>query len=83
MPDFTVTLSPAAEKAMLSDVVSIQEWLDNALHVKSMRCIDVIVETHSDLQASKLPLGDKMNIVLAASFKSAAERLAEFEASSP
>lgn len=81
--DYTVTLSTEEEKALLSDMISINDWLDNAIHNKARKCIDTIVELHSNKQASKLTTQEKFTIVREAPVKSAAERQAEFEASQP
>ncbi len=80
MPDYTVTVSDEEEKALLTDMISIQDWLDNAIHNKARQCIDVIVEQHSDRQAKKLPPDEKLRVVREAKVESAAERQAKFEA---
>ncbi|MBA7597119.1 hypothetical protein ES703_04114 [subsurface metagenome] len=78
--EYTITLSPEEEKALLTDMISIQEWLDNAIHNKARQCIDVIVEQHSDRQPKKLPLEEKLRVVREAKVESATERQAKFEA---
>lgn len=78
--EYTITLSEEEERALLTDMISIQEWLDNAIHNKARQCIDTIVEQHSDRQAKKLSLGDKLAIVHQAKVESAAERQARVEA---
>ncbi|MBA7472200.1 MAG: hypothetical protein GH156_00550 [Dehalococcoidia bacterium] len=80
MREYTVTLSDEEEKALLTDMVSIQEWLDNVIHNKARQCIDMIVEQHSDRQPKKLPVEEKLRVVREAKVESAAERQAKFEA---
>lgn len=77
---YTVDLLEEEEKALLTDMLSIQGWLDNAIHEKARRCIDQLVQDYSDKQPQKLALEEKLRIVKEAKVKSAAERQAEFEA---
>lgn len=44
MGQYTITLSQEEEKALLTDMLSIQEWLDNAIHNKARQCIDGVNE---------------------------------------
>lgn len=44
MGQFTVTLTEGEEKALLTDMISIQEWLCNALHNKARQCVDKVCE---------------------------------------
>lgn len=81
MGQYSVTLSPEEEKALLTDMVSIQAWLDNAIHNKARQCIDKIVEDCSDKQPKRISRIEKWEIVKKANVKTAAERQAEFEAS--
>ena len=77
MGQYTVTLSAEEEKALLTDMISIQDWLDNAIHNKARQCIDMVVEQVSDKQPKKISVKEKLDIVKAAIIKSAAERQAE------
>lgn len=80
MATFSVTVNDAEEKALLWDVVSLQEWLDNVTHNKARRCIDDIVEQVSDKQPGKIPVEEKLQIVRDAVLETAAERNARLEA---
>jgi len=80
MGQHTVTLSEEEEKALLTDMMSVQGWIDNAIHNKTRQCIDKVVEEYSDKQSKKLPLQAKLAIVKTAKVKTAAERQAESEA---
>lgn len=81
MSDCVVSLSSEEVKALLTDMISIQDWLDNAIHNKARQCIDRIAEEYSDKQLRKMSLEEKLEVVREAPVKSAAERQAEFEAS--
>jgi len=78
--NWTITLTPEEEKALLTDMISIQDWLDNAIHNKARQRIDKIVLEYSDKQPNKIGEAEKLAIVREAIVKSAAERQAEFEA---
>ena len=76
---YTITLLEEEEKALLVDMISIQEWLDNIIHNKVRQCIDTIVEQVSDKQSKKLSQEERRLIVQTANIKSAAERQIQFE----
>lgn len=78
--DYIVTLSDEEEKALLTDMISIQAWLNNAIHNRARIQIDRIVEQVSDKQPGKISIQEKLRIVAEADIKSAAERQAEMEA---
>ncbi len=80
MAEYKVTLSAEEEKALLADVISIQDWLNNAIHNKARQCIDRVVGNNSDKQPNKLARAEKLTIVRSADVKSATERTAEMEA---
>jgi len=73
MANYTVSLTATEEKAILSDVASIQDWLDNAAHNKARQCIDEVVRQHSDKNPAKLSPTDKAAIVAAAPIIPAAD----------
>lgn len=79
MAKYTVELSPEEEKALLTDMLLIQDWLNNAIHNKARQCIDAVVEEYSDKQPKKITEAEKYAIVREAEVKTAAERQAEFE----
>lgn len=80
MGQYTITLSEEEEKALLTDMISIQEWIDNAIHNKARQCIDRVVEEYSDKQPKKIDRSEKLQIVRKAKVKSATDRMAEMEA---
>ena len=80
MAQFTVTVNNEEEKALLTNMISIQDWIDNAIHNKARQCIDRIVEEVTDKKAKKLPVEEKLQIVKDAEVKTAVEKNAEAEA---
>lgn len=64
MGQYTVTFSPEEEKAMLTDMLSIQDWMDNAGHNKARQRIDAICkEALGDRTDTILTKGEKHRIV--------------------
>ncbi len=80
MTQFTITLNDAEEKALLADMISIQDWIDNAIHNKARQCIDKVVEEVSDKQVEKITIKEKLQIVRDAKVESGVERNARLEA---
>ena len=74
MGQYIIDLTVEEEKALLTDMLSIQEWINNAIHNKARQCIDVIVEQVSDKQPKKISVEEKLAIVRDAKVESAAER---------
>jgi hypothetical protein len=56
----TVSITDEEEKALLTDMTSIQDWLDNAIHNKARQCIDGLCQ---------LALDDQTNAILTAEEK--------------
>ena len=44
MANYTVTLSAVQEKALLGNMTSIQDWVENSIGNKARKCIDRYVE---------------------------------------
>jgi len=42
--DYTVTLNDVQQKALLGNMVSIQDWIDNSIGNKARKCINRYVE---------------------------------------
>lgn len=80
MAQFTITINDAEEKALLTDMISIQDWIDNAIHNKARQCINIIVEQVTDKRAKKVPVKEKLQIVKDAKVESGAEKNARMEA---
>lgn len=63
MNEYTVKLSDTEVKALSVDLLSIQEWLQDAITNKARQCIDRIILKHTDKQPGKLSIDDKLKIV--------------------
>lgn len=63
MQTFTITISDEEKKALLVDMISIQEWIENSIHNKARQIIDRIVLENSDKQPNKITLEEKLQIV--------------------
>lgn len=76
MTTYTITLSPAEDKALGVVAVSQQDWIDNAVHERCRVAMEEIVasEVQRLLAAGQSITGTKDDIVMAAPIKSAAER---------
>ena len=82
MASYTITLSPAEEKALLTAVLDIQEYFDNFARERCRVEIDRIFveEVNRKIAAGEPIVGTKEDIVLAANVKTVAEIKAEAEA---
>ena len=82
MPNYTITLSEAEDKALHTISVTAQEWIDNAVHNRCRIAMDEIVnaEVQRKLAAGESITGSKDDIVMAAPVESAAQRQARMEA---
>lgn len=74
MAKYIIELTDTEEKALLTDVVSIQEWIDNAIHSKANQCIDKIITEISDKQPTKIPTQEKETLIKNATLETAQER---------
>jgi hypothetical protein len=62
----TVSITAEEEKALLTDIVSLQEWLDNAIHNKARQCIDEVCrQALEDESNSILTVMERQEIVSA------------------
>lgn len=77
---FTVTISEEELKALEWNIYNVQEWIQNAISNKARRCVDSIVEEHSDKQARKLTVEQRWAIVKNADIESAKTRTDRMEA---
>lgn len=48
MGEYTVKLTTEQEKALLTDMISIQQWIENAIYNKARQCIDKVCEEALD-----------------------------------
>lgn len=77
---YTIILSDAEDKALGSVAVSVDEWIQNAVHNRCRIAIEEIVasEVQRKLAANETISGSKEDIVLAAPIQSAAEKQDKF-----
>lgn len=83
MPQYTITITEDEKKALLSDMISIQDWIENAIHNKARQCTDVIINQEikriqTDPNITSMST-DRMEIFAAANIETAAERQARIE----
>lgn len=83
MHNHTITVTDDEKKALEWDMISIQEWIDNAIHNKARRCIDAIVNIEikriqEDPLITTMPT-NRMEIFRQANFESAADRQKRIE----
>jgi hypothetical protein len=77
MKTYTIQIEDEEEKALLTDMISVQDWIENAIHNKSRQCIDKVVEDYSNKQPQKTSELDKFKIVRDAKVTTAAEKQIE------
>ena len=74
------TLTDEEEKALLTDMVDIAEWVENLLRNKVRQVMDRIIEEHTEYNPRRLTPERKRQIIAGLELKTAAERTAEEEA---
>ena len=79
MADYTVTLTAVQENALLGNMVSIQDWIENAINNKARKMIDYYVE-ESGLGSRKSTADQKSTIITDMTIKTAEEKNAEANA---
>ncbi len=87
MPNYTISITDDDKKALEWDILSLQEWLDNAIHNKARQCIDSIVDIEikrmqADPNITTMPT-NKMDIFHQAEIESAADREKRLEQQLP
>lgn len=78
MVKFIVKLTDVEEKALLTEMKSIQDWIDNAIHNRARVAINKIVDEVSDKKVSTLSDTERYKIVRKAVVKTGAEKEQEF-----
>ena len=64
MSQYIISLMEEEEKALLTDMIFIQDWLDNAIHNKAGQCVDnVCHEALSEQEHKILTAEEKQQIV--------------------
>jgi len=80
MPEYTITISEEEEKALLTNMVDIQVWLQNAITQKARKVTDRIVVAVSDKNPKKISQAEKAQIIRDAALETATERNFRIEA---
>ena len=82
MTTYTITLSPAEDKALGVVALSQNDWIQNAVKERCRLAIEEIVaaEVQRKLAAGESITGTKDDIVMAANIESAAQRQVRMEA---
>lgn len=77
--DYTITLNDVQQKALLGNMVSIQDWIDNAIDNKARKCINRYVELSGE--GSRMSTDDrKAEIITAMTIETATARNARLQA---
>ena len=74
------TLTDEEEKALLTDMEDIAEWVENFLRNKVRQVMDRVIEEHTEYNPRRLDLERKREIISGLKLKTAVERNAEMEA---
>lgn len=80
MPDYHAIINHEEEKALLTDMISIEEWVENVIHNKARQVIDLIVSNHANRNPKTLTWEEKLEIIRNLDLETAAERQARIEA---
>ena len=82
MPDYTITLTNAENKALAHECISPQQWIENAVKVKCKKVIKRVVDSEiTRIRAEGGTVsGTDDEIVMAANLETAAQRQARIEA---
>ena len=83
MPQYIVTLSDAEDKALHTEALDAQDWIDNLVHERCRIAMNNIVTAHVQTQlAAGAPLAGTTHeeIVLNVDVKSEKQKLAEAQA---
>ena len=75
-----VMISEAQKKAIEYTAVSLQGWVDNALHEKARHSMNLIIKEHTAYNPDRLTDEEKEQIVLDADIETAAQRQARHDA---
>ena len=73
------TLTDEEEKALLTDMVDIAEWVENLLRNKARQVMDRIIEEQTEYNPRRLTPERKREIIAKLKLKTAVERNRELE----
>jgi len=78
--DKSFTLTDEEEKALLTDMIDVAEWVENLVRNKVRQVMDKILEEQTEYNPRRLDPDRKRQIVAGLKLKTAAERMIEEEA---
>lgn len=69
-----IILGDEEVKSCLTDMLSVRDWMANAISEKARRTIDLIIQEHSDRQPKKISKEEKATIIKDLTLETARER---------
>jgi len=66
MGQYSINLSEEQEKALLTNMMTIQSWIDNAIHNKARQCIDKVCEEALEDETDTILTRDEKGQIVAA-----------------
>lgn len=79
MPQYTITLTDEQLKALETDIVDIQEWIDNAVNVKANKVTDRLILENTEYNPNKLDQATRDQLIRDMTVETAAEKNAKLE----
>jgi len=70
----TFTLTDEEEKALLTDMISIKDWIENALRVKAHQVMDRAIEENTEYNPRKLDETKKRQIISSLTLETAVDK---------
>ena len=74
MAKFEIIITAEEEKALLTDMTSIQEWIENAISNKARHTIDTLILLNTKSNPNKLTQVEKNALIKDMTLETAAER---------
>jgi len=73
------TLADEEVKALETDMISVFEWIKNAIENKARKTVDFIITEKTDRQAKKVPKAEKLALIKDMDLPTVIEKNATFE----
>jgi len=80
MKSITIDIDDLDYEILETDMVDVQEWVENAVREKIRRLTDRLVEEHSEYQADKIDRNKKREILKKVKLPKAKDRNIDVEA---
>jgi len=78
--EYIINLTEEEEKVLKTDMISIQEWIENAIKEKARRTTDRIILEHTDKNPKKILQSERNTIIQDLVLETAKERNDRLEA---